>query len=128
VAFSYDYPRHREQRAKNYSIGGQALQIVPPDSVFFTAPYIDPFLRLIEQDRVRIALPAQDNFADFPKIVEFYLNKGKRVFAIFPNRFWTTLKEGPLAPYRITPVMRFPGSHMAEISLKPEGPTDPDSR
>jgi len=127
VAFSYDYPRHMRQRATNYSVGEQALRVVPPDSVFFTAPYIDPFMRLIEQDRVRIALPGLDNFADFPKIVEFYLNKGKRVFAVFPNKFWKTLKQGSLAAYKMTPVLQFPGSHMAEISRKSkesEGPED----
>ena len=128
VAFFYDYPRHRRQRVTNYSVGEQALQVVPPDSVFFTAPYIDPFMRLIEQDRVRIALPGLDNFADFPKIVEFYLNKGKRVFAVFPNRFWTTLKEGSLATYTVTPVLKFPGSHMAEISRKPEDSKYPENR
>lgn len=128
VAFFYDYPRHRRQRATNYSVGGQALRVVPPDSVLFTAPYIDPFMRLIEQDRVRIALPGLDNFADFPRIVEFYLNKGKRVFAVFPNKFWKTLKQGSLAGYKMTPVLQFPGSHMAEISRKPEASKDPKNR
>lgn len=120
VAFFYDYPKHRTQRATNYSIGGQALGVIPPDSVFFTAPFIDPFMRLIEQDRVRIALPGQDNFADFPKIVDFYLKKGKRVFAVFPDQYWKTLSEGSLATYSVTPVMQFPGAYMAEISRKPE--------
>jgi len=118
VAFFHDYPKHREQRATNYSVGGRALQVVPPDSVFFTAPFIDPFMGLIEQDRVRIALPGQDNFADFPKIVEFYLKKGKRVFAVFPNPYWANLKAGSLAAYVVKPVLQFPGSYLAEISRK----------
>jgi len=116
VAFFHDYPKHREQRVTNYSVGGRALQVVPPDSVFFTAPFIDPFMRLIEQDRVRIALPGQDNFADFPKIVEFYLKKGKRVFAVFPNPYWANLEAGALAAYVVTPMLQFPGSYLAEIS------------
>ncbi|MBI4962245.1 MAG: hypothetical protein HY913_03125 [Desulfomonile tiedjei] len=126
VAFLYDYPRHRGQRAINYSIGGQALQVVPADSILFTAPFIDPFMRLIEQDRVRIALPSQDNFADFPKIVEFYLTKGKRVFAVFPNRFWTSLHDGALASYTVTPVLKFPGSYLGEISRGPNSGKSPE--
>ncbi|MFH0825615.1 MAG: phospholipid carrier-dependent glycosyltransferase [Pseudomonadota bacterium] len=122
VAFSYDYPLHRNQRVTNYSYGGMILKVVPENSIFFTAPYIDPFMRLIEKDRVRIALPGQDKFKDLPKLVEFHLKAGRKVFAAFPIQYWNELKEGPLAPYSVTPVWDFPGSFVGEVSMPgPEG-------
>jgi hypothetical protein len=125
VAFFYDFPHHRRQRVTNYFLGQQALRVIPPDSVFFTAPYIDPFMRLIEKDNVRIALPGQDNFQDFPRIVAFYLEKGKRVFAVFPIQYWKRLNEGSLSNYTVTPLLQFPGSYIAEISLKTEAKDAP---
>ena len=126
VAFCYDFPHHRRQRVTNYFLGEHALRVIPPDSVFFTAPYIDPFMRLIEKDGVRIALPGQDNFQDFPGIVAFYLEKGKRVFAVFPIQYWKRLNEGSLSNYTVTPLLRFPGSYMAEISAKTEAKDAPE--
>jgi hypothetical protein len=116
VAFVYDYPLHRKQRVTNYQIGEKVLPLIPEDSMFFTAPYIDPFLRLIEKDKVRIGLPGQDRFKDFPNLVEFHLNAGRRVFAVFPITFWEQLKAGPLKSYALSPVLFFPGSFMGEIS------------
>ncbi|MGO9565956.1 MAG: ArnT family glycosyltransferase [Desulfomonilaceae bacterium] len=116
VAFFYDYPMHRKQRATNYEVAEKVLPLIPPDSMFFTAPYIDPFMRLIEKDRVRIGLPGQDQFKDFPNLVDFHLKAGRRVFAAFPVAFWEQLKAGPLRSYAISPVFLFPGSFVGEIS------------
>lgn len=116
VAFFYDYPIQRQQRKTNYEVSGKVLPLIPPDSMFFTAPFIDPFMRLIEKDRVRIGLPGQDKFKDFPKLVDFHLKSGRRVFAAFPVTFWDQLKAGPLGPYTVTPVFVFPGSFVGEIS------------
>jgi len=116
VAFFYDYSRHRKQRISNYEVSAKVLPLIPSDSIFFTAPFIDPFMRLIEKDRVRIALPGQDRFKDFPKLVEFHLKSGRRVFAAFPKVFWDQLKVGSLRSYTITPILMFPGSYVGEIS------------
>jgi hypothetical protein len=116
VAFLYDYPHHRKQRVQNYGLGGEALSVVPPDSIFFTAPFIDPFMRVLEKDRVRLALPASDGFKDFPGLLAFHLNAGRRAFAVFPEAYWKELKAGPLKGYRVRPVLVFPGSYMAEIT------------
>jgi hypothetical protein len=116
VAFFYDYPLHSRQRVTNYQVGEKLLPLIPPDSMFFTAPYIDPFMRLIEKDRVRIGLPGQDQFKDFPNLVEFHLKAGRRVFAAFPITFWEQLKAGPLKSYTISPILMFPGSFVGEIS------------
>ncbi len=116
VSFFYDFPLHRRQRAINYNFCGKMMNLIPSDSVFFTAPYIDPFLRLIEKDRVRIAFPGNDRFKDFPRLVRAYLDSGTRVFAVFPVRYWNDLKAGPLLEYAVTPIYAFPGSFVAEIT------------
>jgi hypothetical protein len=125
VAFCYDYPVHREQRIRNQFFGEQVLGIVPPDSVFFTFPYIDPFMRLIEKDRVRIVLPGQDRFRDFPKILDYYQRAGKRMFGVFPPVVWAELKQGPLAEYRIKRLFAFPDAYLAEIIAKNDPPAQP---
>ena len=101
MAFFYDFPHHRQQRIQNFTFGGEVAQIIPSDSIFFTYPYIDGVLRLIDSKRVRIAFPGQDGFRDFPKLVAFYLNAGRRVFAMFPQSLWKQLEKGPLAMYRV---------------------------
>jgi hypothetical protein len=116
VAFLYDYPMHRKQRVTNYEVSAKVLPLIPTDSMFFTAPYIDPFMRLIEKDKVRIGLPGQDRFKDFPKLVEFHLKAGRRVFAAFPITLWEKLKAGPLKSYTVSPILLFPGSFVGEIS------------
>ena len=89
-----------------------------PDSVFFTFPAIDPFMRVIENHRVRVGFPGRDRFKDFPKLVERNLETGHRVFAAFYNDTWKRLKEGPLAKYTLTPRLApMPGFVVAEISL-----------
>ncbi|MEJ2718224.1 MAG: hypothetical protein P8182_13995 [Deltaproteobacteria bacterium] len=102
VAFFYDYPQQREQRIVNFSIGGKLLKTIPRDSILFTAPFIDPVMRLLEGDRVRIGFPGQDSFKDFPRLIAFQLHQGRRVFALFPIGWWRQLQKGPLQPYRIT--------------------------
>jgi hypothetical protein len=78
VAFFYDYPVHRNQRMVNYDLGETLRRVIAPDSIFFTTPVIDPFMRVLETNRVRIAFPHRDRFKDFPKLVKFHLEKGRR--------------------------------------------------
>jgi hypothetical protein len=115
VAFLYDYPTHRDQRIRNYIVGEQVLRVIPSDSVFFTYPYIDPFMRLAERDRVRIVLPGQDQFRDFPRILEFHIKAGRRAYGVFPAAVWSELKEGRLASYKTKPIIQFPDAYLAEI-------------
>jgi len=118
VAFLHDYPRHRAQRAANYSFGERMLQIIPADSILFTAPYIDPVMRLIEGDRVRIALAGRDRLKDFPRLLAFHLKAGRRAFAFFPRGIWNALKRGPLHGYKMTPVWSYGSSLVGEISIR----------
>jgi hypothetical protein len=120
VAFLYDFPTHRDQRIRNYVFGEQVLRVIPSDSVFFTFPYIDPFMRLAEKDRVRIVLPGQDRFRDFPRILDFHIKAGRRAYGVFPAVVWAELKEGPLARYKTKPMLQFPDAYLAEIVPKEE--------
>lgn len=116
VAFFYDYPRHRNQRVVNYNMGESLRKVVAEDSIFFTAPTIDPYMRVIENHRVRIALPIADGFKDFPALVRFHLNAGRHVYAAFPDYWWQQLKSGPLAHYVVIPrLVPHPGNTVAEI-------------
>jgi len=118
VALFYDYPRHRNQRVVNYHLGESLRKVVSDDSIFFTAPTIDPYMRLIENDRVRIALPIADGFKDFPQLVQFHLKAGRHVYAAFPDAWWQQLRSGPLADYVIIPrLVPHPGNTVAEIFL-----------
>jgi len=115
VAFSYDYPHHRYRRTFNYVVGGEALQVVPPDSILFMYPQTDPFLRLSEAEHVRFGFPQYDQFKDFPRLVDGYLRRGKRVFGVFSYEIWGNLAAGPLGGYDLVPVWRAPVVYMAEV-------------
>ncbi len=97
----YDYPTHRAQRIQNYQSGELIKKIIPPDSVFFTHPFIDAGLRAIEIEKVRIGFPRNDKFKDFPHIVEYYLNKNIRVFGLFPKGLWLELLQDQLSDYQV---------------------------
>jgi hypothetical protein len=127
VAFSYDAVLHREQRVANYDFGAALLQVVPEDSIVFVAPMSgeDAPLRLIEARKIRIAYPAQDRFKDFPKIVKFHLQAGRRVFGIFPEQLWETLGRDALSQYEIHTLFHGQGFRVAEITkTKSKNPGD----
>lgn len=120
VSFFYDYPLHRNQRVVNFSIGGAMRRVVAPNSIFFTFPVIDPFMRLVESDRVRIAFPNKDRFKDFPELVKFHINAGRRVYGAFYDELWKELMSGPLSGYTVTrrfrPIPAVPRFWVGEIS------------
>ncbi|MDQ7784795.1 MAG: hypothetical protein RDU20_18070 [Desulfomonilaceae bacterium] len=131
TALVYDYPVHRNQRVVNYTIGESLRRVIPPNSIFFTAPVVDPFMRLIENDRVRIAFPYRDRFKDFSKLTEFHLKAGRRVYGAFYDDMWKNLMSGPLAGYsvqrRFRPISAFPHFWVGEIQpLVETGPAPAD--
>jgi hypothetical protein len=130
LAFFYDYPNHRGARAGNYWLETTAMARIPPDSLFFSQPYLSP--SLIEGDRIRIAFPAMDRGKDLPKLAKFNLEHGRRVFAALPLMWWQRLIKGPLRNYKVRKIQSLPGVVLAEISSPPkekkgkgeeEGPT-----
>lgn len=118
VAYFCDFPKHRAHRAKNYYTGEAVRQVVAPDSVLFTFPAIDPFMRVIENHHVTVAFPGRDKFKDFPRLVNRHLDAGRRVYGAFYNDTWNRLKAGPLAKYDLIPRLEpMPGFMVAEISV-----------
>ncbi len=107
VAFGYDLPHHRQQRVNNLEIGKRVVEQVPPQSFFFTVPYIDPFMKLIEVPDVVIALPAQDGMRDLPHLVEHALSSGRRAFGVLRLADWQRATASSLNQYRLRPLWSF---------------------
>jgi hypothetical protein len=94
---------------------------VPADSLFFTDHVAySASTELMEKDRVRIANPFQDNFADFLKILTFHLNSGRPVYALFRESIWTQLEKGPLQRYKTRKVFDTAGFALKEILVAPK--------
>ena len=81
VAVLYDVPHHRRQRENNLATGIAVAGSVPPGSTLFTAPYIDPVMKVIDTPDVWVAFPAQDGFESFPVVLEGSLARGRRADA-----------------------------------------------
>jgi hypothetical protein len=92
VAFLYDYPAARGLRGYHAGLSHLADEVVADDSILFTT-HPDPFCGLIERDRVRIALPRRDRFADFRPLVDFHLAAGRPVYGAFPPALWERLQR-----------------------------------
>lgn len=118
VSFLYDYPRHTGWRALWYRTGGVLRGVVPPRSILF-ARESDPYMRLLEDD-VIVAFPPLDRFEDFPGLLRFHLEAGRRAFGSFPKHVWNMLTgNGPLQAgnYTVSPVLDLGWAILAEISL-----------
>jgi len=122
VAFFYDYDRHRDHRIANYRLGRLIARVVKPNSIFFTSPYVDPFMALLHTRGVRIAIPDKDEFKDFPALLDFHLQRGRLAYAVFPMEKWRELKAGPLAHYQIRPIWSFLENFNAGPNLVLLGP------
>ncbi|MBI5568480.1 MAG: hypothetical protein HY914_00895 [Desulfomonile tiedjei] len=122
VAFLYDYPHHRHVRRVHYDFGVKLLEVVPAHSIFFAGyGFFTASVNLIEKGDVYLAFPERDRFRDFPELLKFSLNEGRRSFAILPETLWEQLQAGPLKGLEIKPLVVYGTSVMAEISLPREG-------
>jgi hypothetical protein len=122
VSFFYDLPRHRLQRISNLDVARVVKSLVPPNSAFFSAPYLDPFYALIEVPQVRVLFPDRDRFRDFPALVDFHLQAGRPVYGVFRLGDWRSLMKGPLAGKSLTPVYTFEERFEHGPVLRPRGP------
>ncbi|MBW2533408.1 MAG: hypothetical protein JRI55_18095 [Deltaproteobacteria bacterium] len=118
VALAYDYPLARRSRAQNLRIGLESARLVSADSIFFS-PALDPFFAMIESDRVRIARPTVDGYGDFPELIRFHLDAGRRVFGAFSHIQWQILARGDLSGYAVTEIREFPDVSLGEIVRPP---------
>ena len=92
MAFLYDYPVAAGIRDYTADVGRRTREVVADDSILFVL-YPDPFFGLIESDRVRLAIPLNDDFHDFRALVAFHLAEQRPVYAVFPKQTWRSMQE-----------------------------------
>jgi hypothetical protein len=92
VAFLYDYAGAAGMRSYTADLGRRASEVVADDSILFVL-YPDPFFGLIESDRVRLAIPLNDDFHDFRALLAFQLAKQRPAYAVFPEWMWRSMRE-----------------------------------
>ena len=107
VAFLYDYPRARLLRHYYYSVAKDAAKVVSANSILFTDSSAI-ISGLIERGQIRIAIPAIDNFHDFPTLINYHLQNGHSVYTAFTPSKWEDIKKRGL-------VDRFEIIHIKEI-------------
>jgi len=115
VAFLYDYPRARNHRQFNLNVLNTTAKVVSPNSILFTN-WLDPFLGLIERGKIRIASPSRDNLNDFNALIEFHIQKGHSVYAVFQPTYWEYLrKKGLLDRYKVIPLEVLPHCILSQL-------------
>ncbi|MBW2741695.1 MAG: hypothetical protein JRE64_23270 [Deltaproteobacteria bacterium] len=104
VAFLYDYPRARALRLYYYSVAKDAAKVVSANSILFTDPY-GLFSGLIERGRMRIAIPAIDDFHDFSTLINYHFQNGHSVYTAFTPSEWEDIKKrGLVDRFEIIPI------------------------
>lgn len=97
TAFTYDYPRSYYERKSEVEFVERAARTIRPDSILFGADRrIDGFLGLNAKDRIRLALPAVDNYRDFRRLIEFHLTAGRSVYLLLNPAFSRVLEKRDL--------------------------------
>jgi hypothetical protein len=91
VAFLYDYVGAAGMRDYTADLGRRASEVVEDDSILFVL-YPDPFFGLIESDRVRLAIPLNDDFHDFRAVLAFHLAEQRPAYAVFPKWMWRSMQ------------------------------------
>jgi len=127
MAFFHDYPRHLRMRLVSELLGEQVLSLVPGASLFFSHPYLAP--TLLEGHRIRIAFPGMDQGKDMPRLAEFHLSQGRRVFGVFSERFWARLEKRVFTRHSILPMFDVgAGAFLGEIRQRPEPTADQEGK
>lgn len=118
MAFCYDYTRARHHRQFNLNVLNTAAETVSRNSILFTN-WLDPFLGLIERGKIRIASPSRDNLNDFNALIEFHIQKGHSVYAVFQPTYWEYLrKKGLLDRYKVIPLEVLPYCILSQLKEK----------
>ena len=118
VAFLYDYPHSRYLRSHNFSLANDAAKVVSTNSFFFTADY-DAFSGLVERDLIRIANPGEDNFHDFPTLINHHFQKGHSVYTAFLPWQWEDIKKrGLVDSFEVVPIEFDHDYALSELVMK----------
>jgi hypothetical protein len=92
VVFFYDYPLQRARRVQNHDVAARVGQAISDDSIIFVLSP-DAFFGLIERPKVRIAVPTQDRFRGFHKLVTWHLDQGRPVYASLTDQVWQAMRD-----------------------------------
>ncbi|MGH9464568.1 MAG: hypothetical protein ACRD0X_02910, partial [Thermoanaerobaculia bacterium] len=118
MLFTWDLPHAMGWRRASAAVTRQASAHVPEGSLFAT-PYLEPFFGLIERDVV-LADPTRDDYADFPALARFHLERGRPVRAALRAEIWDELAlRGRLAGLTVEPLWREPHVVLCRLDLAP---------
>ncbi|UCH73182.1 MAG: hypothetical protein JSU82_12565 [Rhodospirillales bacterium] len=92
AALLYDLPRSRNTRAESAAIAGAVAPALQTDSLLFSR-YASTVSNLISADRVRLAFPRNDDFADFRRLLDLYLDSGRAVYIAFNDEYRHTATQ-----------------------------------
>lgn len=87
IAGLYDLRGTRSVREANLALAEEMSPHIRDDSLVFMVGW-EAFAGLLERDRVRLAMPTQDDFADMPALARYHLEAGRPVYAALPQALW----------------------------------------
>jgi hypothetical protein len=115
VAFHYDFNRAYRLRSAYSKISKDTANLISRNSIIFT-DNADLFWGLIERDRIRIAIPANDGFRDFRGLVDFHLEAGRQVYWSFdPTTFQKIKNEGLEQSFKLLPLLKHQSGTLVKI-------------
>ena len=92
VSFTYDLPRSTGTRSFNYEVGTEIRPMIEPNSILFTR-YANRVSLLID-DEIPLAFPRNDDFEDFRRLTEIYLQQDRPVYLAFNEEYWQQAETG----------------------------------
>ena len=87
TSLAYDYPAQRALRSYNAESAALVRERIEQDSLLFVQ-FIDPFSKLIDAERVRLANPFQDNLVSLVPLASHHLGFGRAVYGVFSGPGW----------------------------------------
>ena len=118
VTLLYDLPRAHFTRVKSQEIAMAIAPMLEPDSIVFSR-YANPVSRLIEADRIKLAFPRNDNFADFRRLLDLHLDAGRAVYLVFNDEYWETVEDrNLLAGLQLETLQEFDDTLVARVARR----------
>ena len=115
VGLVYDLLRSYKARSYNYQFTQDVDSVIAADSILF-AERFGLYPGVFEAERVRLALPAQDDFHDFRALVDMHLAAGRPVYGVFEKETWEKIRaDGLLDGLEVAPLMEREFEQIAQI-------------
>ncbi len=125
VGLAYDLLRSYKTRAYTQAVSREIASAVPADSLLL-AGNAALYPNVMESGRIRLALPATDDFKDFRPLVDAHLAAGRPVFGVFAEETWARLEaDGTLSGLRVVAVQTLEPDRLARI-IQPEASFNSD--